>query len=84
MYHLEHKRRPGPTSRRESAEEEMRCRLSAQATTSAMTDQKNQQWLNAVWDYLVHFKLKDYDYYDNSIKMINLIILSGNYWSPAS
>jgi endoglucanase len=47
---------------------------------SAMVDQKNQQWLNAVWDYLVHFKLKDYDYYDNSIKLLNMIILSGNYW----
>ena len=47
-----------------------------------MVDQKNQQWLNAVWDYLVHFKLKDYDYYDNSIKMLDMIALSGNYWQP--
>ena len=47
---------------------------------SAMTDKKNQQWLNDVWDYLIDFKLKDYDYYDNSIKLINMIILSGNYW----
>lgn len=49
---------------------------------SAMVDQKNQQWLNNVWDYLVNFKLKDYDYYDNSIKMLDMIILSGNYWKP--
>jgi endoglucanase len=49
---------------------------------SAMVDKKNLQWLNAVWDYLVNFKLKDYDYYDNSIKLINMIILSGNYWEP--
>jgi len=48
---------------------------------SAMADQKNQQWLNVVWDYLVRFKLKDYDYYDNSIKLLDMIILSGNYWS---
>ena len=47
---------------------------------SAMTDRKNQQWLNNVWNYLVEFKLKDYDYYDNSIKLLNMIILSGNYW----
>jgi len=47
---------------------------------SAMVDKKNQQWLNAVWDYLVRFKLKDYDYYDNSIKLLDMIILSGNYW----
>jgi endo-1,4-beta-D-glucanase Y len=47
---------------------------------SAMTGQKNQQWLNKVWDYLVRFKLKDYDYYDNSIKLLDMIVLSGNYW----
>jgi endo-1,4-beta-D-glucanase Y len=50
---------------------------------SAMTDKKNQQWLNAVWDYLVNFRLKDYDYYDNSIKLLDMIILSGNYWKPS-
>lgn len=47
---------------------------------SAMTDKNNQQWLNDVWDYLAGFKLNDYDYYDNSIKLLNMIILSGNYW----
>ncbi|MES1161044.1 MAG: hypothetical protein ABUM51_09825, partial [Bacteroidota bacterium] len=49
---------------------------------SAMISQENQPWLNKVWDYLVNFKLKDYDYYDNSIKMLTMIILSGNYWAP--
>ena len=48
---------------------------------SAMVDGRNQQWLNSIWDYLLHFKLKDYDYYDNSIKMMDMIILSGNYWT---
>jgi endo-1,4-beta-D-glucanase Y len=47
---------------------------------SAMVDTRNQRWLNDVWDYLVAFKLKDYDYYDNSIKLLDLIIISGNYW----
>jgi endo-1,4-beta-D-glucanase Y len=51
---------------------------------SAMTDSKNQVWLNKLWDYIIHFKLKDFDYFDNSIKMLNLIILSHNYWIPAS
>jgi hypothetical protein len=46
---------------------------------SAMDDIKNQAWLNKVWDYLTGFKLKDYDYYDNSIKLLDMIIVSGNY-----
>jgi endo-1,4-beta-D-glucanase Y len=49
---------------------------------SAMTDAKNQEWLNKLWDYIIHFELKDFDYFDNSIKMLNLIILSHNYWVP--
>ncbi|HVS97705.1 MAG TPA: glycosyl hydrolase family 8 [Puia sp.] len=51
---------------------------------AAMADPQNQQWLNKLWDYIVGFKRKDFDYYDNSIKMIDLIILSGNYWAPLS
>ena len=49
---------------------------------SAMASPDNQEWLNKLWDYIVHFKMKDFDYYDNSIKMIDMIILSGNYWAP--
>ena len=48
---------------------------------SAMVDQKNQVWLNHVWDYLTAFKMKDYDYFDNTIKLLNMMIISGNYWS---
>lgn len=47
---------------------------------SAMVDTKNQAWLNKVWIYLTGFKMKDYDYYDNSIKLLDMIIMSGNYW----
>ena len=46
---------------------------------SAMVDKKNQEWLNKVWIYLTAFKLKDFDYYDNTIKLLNIIIMSGNY-----
>lgn len=45
---------------------------------SAMVDSKNQAWLNKVWDYLTGFKLKDYDYYDNTIKLLDMMIMSGN------
>jgi len=51
---------------------------------AAMSSPDNQDWLNKCWDYIVRFKLKDFDYYDNSIKMLNMIILSGNYWTPGA
>lgn len=47
---------------------------------SAMVDARNQTWLNKLWIYLTGFRMKDYDYYDNSIKLLDMIIMSGNYW----
>ncbi|MBB3056191.1 glycosyl hydrolase family 8 [Mucilaginibacter gotjawali] len=47
---------------------------------SAAVDSKNQLWLNKVWDYMIAFKMKDFDYYDNTIKLMDMIIVSGNYW----
>ena len=49
---------------------------------AAMIDKSNQQWLNDIWDYMTAFKMTDFDYYDNSIKMFSMIIISGNYWIP--
>jgi hypothetical protein len=51
---------------------------------SAMTDRSpgGQMWLDKLWDYIIRFRLRSFDYYDNSIKMIGLIVLSGNYWTP--
>jgi endoglucanase len=49
---------------------------------AAMIDVSNQQWLNAIWDYMTGFKLGEFDYYDNSIKMLCMLIVSGNYWIP--
>jgi endo-1,4-beta-D-glucanase Y len=48
---------------------------------AAMIDSSNQQWLNDIWDYMTGFRLEDFDYYDNSIKMLSMLIISGNYWT---
>lgn len=54
----------------------------ASFAVSAMVDPKNQAWLNKLWDHILSFDLDQYDYYDNTIKMISIIIISGNYWAP--
>jgi endo-1,4-beta-D-glucanase Y len=54
----------------------------ASFAVSAMVDSKNQVWLNKLWDYMLSFDLDQFDYYDNTIKMLDIIILSGNYWAP--
>jgi hypothetical protein len=50
---------------------------------SAMMDRENQEWLNDLWDFIAdEFDFDDYKYYDNTLKMLSLLILSGNYWTP--
>lgn len=54
----------------------------ASFSVGAMVDFNNQEWLNKLWDYIFNFDIDQFDYYGNTIKMITLIILSGNYWAP--
>lgn len=54
----------------------------APLAVSAMVDTAHQVWLDRLWDRITGFGLREFDYYDNSIKMLNMIILSGNYWKP--
>jgi hypothetical protein len=49
---------------------------------AAMVDAKNQLWLDSLWKCMVHFNINNFEYYENTIKLLNLIILSGNYWAP--
>jgi endoglucanase len=46
----------------------------------AMSDAKNQVWLNRIWDYASHEPLSDEEYYGNTLKMLCLIVMSGNWW----
>lgn len=48
----------------------------------SMLNGDNQDWVNDCWDYMGEFEVKDYQYFDNTIQMLSLIILSGNFWLP--
>ncbi len=52
-------------------------------TVGAMLNTDNQQWLDDVFAKLLSYNFADGDYYSNTIKLLNLIVISGNYWSPA-
>lgn len=49
---------------------------------SVMLDKNKQAWENDCWNTINDFEFKDYQYFDNSIQMLSLIIISGNYWLP--
>lgn len=54
----------------------------APLTVAAMVSRNNQVWLNDLYSYLVSSRIEDYKYFDNTLKMLALIVLSGNCWNP--
>jgi hypothetical protein len=48
----------------------------------AMVSRENQAWLNALWSYIVASDSEWDLYYGRTLKMLCLIVMSGNYWSP--
>ncbi len=48
----------------------------------AMVNAVNQPWLNIVYAHLLSLQFGSYRYYDNTLKMLSLIVLSGNWWAP--
>ena len=51
---------------------------------SAMIDETNQQWLNDLWSSIVATQLNDDSYYGNTLKMLSMITVSGNWWNIKS
>ena len=45
-----------------------------------MVDSSNQAWLDAIWKDLVAGGSQGY--YEDSIKMLSMIVMSGNWWEP--
>ncbi len=51
---------------------------------AAMADSANQAWLNALWDLVAATPLEAEHYYENTLKLLSMIAMSGNWWSPES
>jgi len=53
-------------------------------TVSAMIDKNNQAWLNKLWVFIAEphdfMYGKGKDYYGDCINMLDMIIITGNYW----
>jgi len=48
----------------------------------AMVDADNQSWLNALWDLMVATPVTTDDYYENTLKLLAMVVMSGNWWAP--
>jgi len=49
-------------------------------TVAAMTDPARQAWLDALWRDLLARDPGNEDYYGNTIKLLTMIVISGNWW----
>lgn len=47
---------------------------------AAMAEPQNQEWLNALWNDLLQRKPNKEGYYGNSVKLLTMIVVSGNWW----
>ena len=54
----------------------------APLAVGAMVEAGNQAWLNALWDLVVTTPASVDGYYENTLKLLSLIVLSGNWWAP--
>jgi endo-1,4-beta-D-glucanase Y len=48
----------------------------------AMVDAANQAWLNDVWGLMISTPLSAEGYYENTLKLLAMIVMSGNWWAP--
>jgi hypothetical protein len=48
----------------------------------AMVDAANQAWLNAIWDLVVATPFSADGYYENTLKLLAMVVMSGNWWAP--
>ena len=49
--------------------------------TALATDPTSQTLVNNGWDWMAKWRV---NYYDDSINLLNLLLLSGNWWAPGS
>ncbi len=49
---------------------------------AAMADGSSQQWLDDLWDLIVATPLDAEGYYENTLKLLAMIAISGNWWVP--
>ena len=57
--------------------------FSAPFAVGAMVNATNQLWLNKLWTNVTSQPISSSAYFGNTIKMIDLLVLSGNWWTPA-
>ncbi len=51
---------------------------------SAMIDHNNQELVNKTWEYACNEPLSDEEYYGNTVKLLCMMVMSGNWWGVSN
>lgn len=57
--------------------------FTAPFTVGAMLDTTNQQWLDKLYAKILLANTANGGYYDNTLRLLSMITISGNYWVPS-
>ncbi len=57
--------------------------FTAPFTVGAMLDTANQEWLNKLYARILLANTANGGYYDNTLRLLSMITISGNYWVPS-
>ncbi|WP_064745672.1 glycosyl hydrolase family 8 [Paenibacillus sp. UNC451MF] len=67
-----------------SGETENSMAFVAPFAVSAMINSSNQTWLNSLWTKMANTSTSSIGYFENSIRLLVMITVSGNWWAPDS
>lgn len=56
--------------------------FTAPFAVGAMLDTANQEWLNKLYSKVLSANIANGGYYDNTLTLLSMITISGNYWVP--
>jgi len=56
--------------------------FTAPLAVGAMLDTTHQEWLNKLYNKIRAYPINSGGYYDNTLKLLAMITLTGNYWVP--
>ncbi|MGN7490030.1 glycosyl hydrolase family 8 [Paenibacillus sp. SAF-054] len=58
--------------------------FTAPMMVGAMLDASNQSWLNRLWDHNASISTEEDVYFGNTLRLLSMIVVSGNWWSPGA
>jgi hypothetical protein len=54
----------------------------APLAVAALADPSAQEWLDALWRWMLATPVRPHGYYAASVQLLSMLVVTGNYWVP--